>query len=120
MQKYGHLANDVKTAQEFTCEICEAFPVCWTWGDVHGEAMCTVCGTPHQLLQYDEERNRLDLPPKININEEWIPVLKQYWQETKQFTGLATIIIRRDYPECLKGRRKFNERLDEHPELVPQ
>lgn len=122
-QKYGHLAN--QTQQEpFTCLICETEPVCWTWGDIHGEAMCTQCGTPYQLLQYtdkdeDGNRTRIDAPPRLNIKESWIPLLKQYWTETKAFTGLASIMIWRDYPECEKGQEKFYAWLDEHKDLIP-
>jgi hypothetical protein len=118
-QKYGHLANQVECAQNFACVICETSPVTWTWGDVHGEAMCVNCGTPYQILQRDEEGKLLDLPPILNIKGEWISVLEQYYQETEAFTGLATIMIGRDYPECIEGQRKFYAWLDEHPEMVP-
>ena len=119
VQKYGHLANQVECAQNFTCLICEASPTVWTWGDVYGEAMCMKCGTPYQLLQQDDDGKLLDTPPKINIKEEWIPILEQYFQETEEFTGLATIMTERDYPECIEGQRKFYEWLDQHPEADP-
>ena len=81
-QKYGHLANQVDDAQSFTCLVCGANPTSWTWGDLHGEGMCVRCGTPYQLLQYEKDENgvdqRLDAPPKLNIKESWVSVLKQY------------------------------------------
>lgn len=121
MQKHGHLANDVPEGKDFTCIICNDNPMTWTWGDVHGEAMCVKCGTPYQLLQYDENKERIKgATPKLNIKESWIPVLKTYWEETHSFIGLASIMIWRDYPECEEGQRKFNDWLDEHPELVPE
>lgn len=121
MQKHGHLANMVKEGGEFICLVCEASPVSWTWGDVHGEAMCVTCGTPYQLLQYDENKRRVEgVPPRLNIKENWLPILKRYWEETRAFTGLATIMIWRDYPECEEGQSNFYAWLDEHSELIPE
>lgn len=121
MQKYGHLANEVAEGRDYTCLICGDDPVQWTWGDAHGEAMCVKCGTPYQLLQYDEDRQRIaGVSPKPNIEESWIPILKAYWEETHNFIGLATIMMWRDYPECEEGQRKFYAWLDEHPELMPE
>ena len=122
-QKYGHLANAVESSGGFTCLICEASPASWTWGDLHGEAMCTRCGTPYQLLRYEKDAagvdQRLDVPPKLNIREDWVPALKRYWEETRAFTGLATIMLPRDYPECVAGKRRFNQWLKAHPEMQP-
>lgn len=121
MQKYGHLANLVEEGKDFSCHICGDNPTQWTWGDVHGEAMCVKCGTPYQLLQYDENKKRIKgESPKLNIKEKWILILKAYWDETHNFTGLATVMILRDYPESEEGQRKFYTWLDEHPELIPE
>jgi len=119
-QKYGSIANSAPSASGFTCIICGASPTTWTWSDQHGEAMCTQCGTPYQLLQRDENKNLIDAPPRTNVQEKWIPVLKQYWQETQRFTGLGAIMIWRDYPECVTGQRMFYEWVDEHSEIVPK
>ena len=118
-QKYGSMANGAPNASGFTCLICETSPVSWTWSDAHGEAMCTKGGTPYQLIQRDEDKNIIDALPSINITEKWVPVLKQYWQETQRFTGLGTIMIWRDYPECDAGQEAFYRWVDEHPAVVP-
>jgi len=118
MQKHGLMANEAVKGQ-FVCVVCgksEGF----NWSDQHGEGMCNRCGTPYQLLQYDESENRVDAPPKCNIKEEWIPVLKQYWNETHEYMGLGSIMVVRDYPECVEGRRKFDEWMGNHPELKPE
>jgi len=84
--------------------------------------MCVRCGTPYQLLQYKKQNGGdqpLDAPPRLNVKESWIPVLKRYWEETETFTGLAVIITARDYPECVEGMRKFHEWLGLHPGVVP-
>ena len=119
-QKYGHRANEVQSAQLLVCEICGANPIRWTWSDKHGEAMCTRCGTPYQILQRDSNRKLLpDATPRINIKKEWIPVLKRYWGEKQAFMGLGTIMIWRDYPECAAGQKKFYAWVDAHEEIVP-
>lgn len=122
-QKYGHLANEVPEVQSFTCLVCGVNPTRWTWGDVHGEAMCVQCGTPYQLLYYEGKkgnRKRIKGPPRINIKESWLPILKQYWEETRQFTGLGGIMIARDYPECVKGQELFYAWVDQHSDLIPR
>lgn len=121
-QKYGHQANTVPEAQHFTCLICGASPTRWTWSDKHGEAMCTQCGTPYQLLQYEGEkgnRKRIEGPPRINIKGDWLPILLQYWEETHRFAGLGAMMIARDYPECVEGQRRFYDWVDDHPDLIP-
>lgn len=122
-QKYGHLANAVPEAQSFTCLVCGASPARWTWSDQHGEAMCIQCGTPYQLLHYEgkkDSRKRIEGPPKIKVKKSWLPILKQYWEETRQFMGLGTIMIARDYPECVRGQELFYDWLDQHPGLIPE
>lgn len=81
--------------------------------------MCLQCGAPYQLLQYGEDDKRLNVSPKLNIKPDWIDTLKAYWEETKHFMGLGTVLIARDYPECVKGKRRFHSWLERHPELRP-
>ncbi|HZW04265.1 MAG TPA: hypothetical protein VFF68_10085 [Anaerolineaceae bacterium] len=72
------------------CQICESDPAGFQWTDLHGEAICSTCGTPYQILQYDENKKRIEAEPKINIKAEYIPWMQRYWQETKRFMGLGT------------------------------
>ena len=111
MQKYGQMAN-MAVEKPFVCVICGE-SVGFNWSDQHGEGMCNRCGTPYQLLK---EGKKIEL--ELNIKEEWIPILKQYWNETHKYTGLGVILIARDYPECVEGTEKFYEWLDKHPELL--
>lgn len=119
MQKYGFMAS-TEVNNDFICEICGETNKGFNWSDYHGEGMCNICGTPYQIVQYDENNKRLDIPPKIKIKPEWIPVLSQYWNETKKYMGLGTIMIGRDYPECVEGRQFLNEWLDNHKDLIPK
>jgi hypothetical protein len=106
----------------FACEICGSSPAAFSWSDLHGEGMCCTCGTPYQIIHYEgeaPERRRADLPPRINLRPGWAAVCKQYWDETKAYMGLGSIMIMGDYPQCERGRRAFNVWLDAHPEVIP-
>jgi hypothetical protein len=121
MQKYGHMANTA-VRDPFTCEVCGLSPASFNWSDYHGEGMCNQCGTPYLLIRYEGEgadKKRVEGPPTISIKPEWLPVLKRYWEETKAYMGLGTILIERDYPECVRGRKAFHAWCDAHPELLP-
>lgn len=109
MQKYGQMANRV-AEPDFACQVCNE-SAGFNWSDLHGEGMCNRCGTPYNIKEK---------PHQINIREEWIPVFKTYWEETREYMGMGQIVVWRDYPECERGRRKFYEWLDEHPDLVPE
>jgi hypothetical protein len=118
-QKYGYMAN-AHRKENFVCIICNTKNPSFNWSDKHGEGMCDICGTPYQLLQYDKDKNLIkDFMPKCNIKNEWIPVLKQYWKETGEYTGLGQIMFVWQYPECQEGQEKFNAWLKEHKDLIP-
>ena len=94
------------------CEICNDELVC-EWSDVHGEGVCLNCGTPYQLLQYDDNNKRIvDAAPKINIKPEYIPLLKKYWSETGEHMGLGTYLLESKH---LDRTRAFHAWLDSHP-----
>lgn len=113
MQKHGQMANQV-VEEPFTCLICEEVEG-FNWSDLHGEGMCNKCGMAYMLLE-DGKR----ITPKINVKEEWISVFKKYWEETHKYMGLGTIMIARDYPECIEGLEALDKWLEEHPELIPE
>jgi ribosomal protein L37E len=66
------------------CEICgwESYV---EWTDKHGEAECATCGAPYQILHYDENNKRIEKESSLNIKEEYIPYLKQYWEEKNKY-----------------------------------
>jgi transcription elongation factor Elf1 len=111
MQEYGYLANK-EVHNNFTCLVCNNINPGFNWSDLHGEAMCNVCGTPYQIVQYDNNDKRIEAEPKINIKDDWIDILREYWNETHQYIGLGVIMVKRDYPECTKGRELFFNWLD--------
>jgi len=75
------------------CQICEN-DLFGPWSDLHGEIVCSTCGSPYQILHYDESNKRIDKSPSINIKDYYVPFLCQYWQETKQHMGLGTFLGR--------------------------
>ena len=96
VQKYGYRASELADPAQ-PCEICGEYAG-FNWSDLHGEGMCNRCGTPYDLKAS---------PRTINVKSEWIPIIRQYWEETKQYMGLGQILIEGDYPECIEGKRKF-------------
>ena len=109
MQKYGLQANRYADPK-FVCVIC-CENAGFNWSDLHGEGMCNRCGTPYLLTE---------TPHTLQIRQEWVPVLRHYWQEERKYMGLGEIVIWRDYPEAKAGRVAFYEWLDQHPELVSE
>lgn len=74
------------------CEICKnQFVVQWT--DLHGEATCVTCGTPYQILHY-EDGKRVEKDPTMNIKSEFVSYLQKYWDENKTNMGLGTFLLR--------------------------
>jgi len=94
------------------CEICGAALWC-RWTDRHGEGVCLTCGAPYQILQYGEDDKLMDLPPKLNLKPECIPVVKAYWAETKRFVFYGTSINEttglREFADWVKAK---------HPEML--
>jgi len=116
-QQYGWMANQA-VKHEFRCQVCGK-STGFNWSDLHGEAMCNTCGTPYQIIQYNEDKTRKDAPPRLNLKDEWVSVAQEYWNETHTYMGLGTIMIARDYPECIAGKEKFYDWVEQnHSELL--
>ena len=110
-QKHGAMANETEAAQTLTCACCgNQGP--WSWTDWTGEAYCVRCGVSHRLYSIG------DLPIGCNINPEFLPVCKEYYQETGKPCGTGTFLGYRDYPEVLEAHNAFCDWMHEkHPEL---
>lgn len=95
---------------EAHCEVCERNLV-GNWTDLNGEIECMSCGAPHQILRD---------PKGCNLNEEFIPIVREYFNETGSACGLG----------CYCGTRplRVQEQYDgflawmkvRHPELLTQ
>lgn len=82
---YDLHANLEPAAQKQTCVVCGTSPMTFQWSDFSGEGMCTQCGCAYQLKWGSDKQKQVGNYPYCNIKDEWIPILKEYWNETKKF-----------------------------------
>jgi len=92
LQDYDLMANHEPSAQGNVCVVCGADPVTYQWSDRSGEAMCTQCGTPYQLKWGSETQETEGAYPYLLLRDEWVPVVKRYYEETGAFAGLGTML----------------------------
>lgn len=113
LHDYDLQANNEPSARDQSCLVCATTPMSFQWSDLSGEAMCTACGTPYQLKWGGEEQKREGKYPYLNLREEWIPIVREYYQETGRFTCLGRMIT-----GALPGLADFNRWVTErHPEM---
>ncbi len=67
---------------EMLCLVCEQ-PFFFHWSDTHGVGVCGTCGLPYVLYHYENDV-RVDKPPVVAVKESWLPLAREYWQETHQ------------------------------------
>ena len=104
LHDYDLYANREESSVGVTCAICGREDTQFQWSDYSGEAMCTQCGCPYQLIT---EGN-----PYLNIEQEHLPVLRQYWEETGQFVCYGSML------GYAPGVKEFNYWLNKnYPEL---
>lgn len=85
LNDYDLMANMEDSAENQTCAICGASPMRFQWSDLSGEAMCTKCGCPYKLKWGTDEQKEEGNYPYLNLKEEFIPIAKEYWEETHKF-----------------------------------
>lgn len=62
------------------CAVCDQeLRVRWT--DTHGIGACVTCGLPYRIYHYEGD-TRVEKPPSIAVMEAWLPLAKQYWDQT--------------------------------------
>jgi hypothetical protein len=59
------------------------------WSDYSGEAMCRRCGVPYQLKWGSKKRREEGAYPYLNLQERWVPIVREYFKETGRFTCLG-------------------------------
>lgn len=113
LHDYDLHANLEPAAQEqITCALCGATPPTYQWSDYHGEGMCTRCGCPYQLRAGSDEQVKKGKYPDLNLADKWVPVAKEYWEETQQWVCLGTMLGARP------GLNEFFEWVEKkYPEL---
>ena len=99
--------------KEITCVICDTKPVRYQWSDYHGEGMCTTCGCTYQLRSGSKKEQEEGNYPYLSIKDEFIPAIREYWQETRSWTyfGIKMLGDKFGYNEFWDWMEKH------HPEL---
>ena len=118
MTKYGLLhdydlmANTESSAQKQACVVCGDNPMRFQWSDYSGEGMCCKCGTPYQLKWGSDAQQQGAKYPYLNLKESFVPIVREYFQETGRWTCLGTMIGNQP------GLKEFYDWLyAKHPEL---
>lgn len=70
------------------CSICN-YTLTYFWTDLYGEGCCTICGTPYQILHYDDDGNMISKSPEINVYDEMVQHVRNYWEAKKVSNGLG-------------------------------
>lgn len=105
------------------CPICDT-PLSFQWTDRHGIGACTTCNAPVQIYHYETEGSTsklVELPPTFIVREDWIPILKRYWGETKMRAPNGCNIPGSSYEPCgYEEFSRWNKWLEEHADELPK
>jgi len=113
LHDYDLMANREQSAIKVTCAICGASPMTFQWSDYSGEAMCTQCGCPYQLKWGSDEQRREDSYPYLNLQDEFLPIAKEYWDENHKFVCYGLMMgPRPGMDELIEWAEKY------HPEWI--
>ena len=112
---YDLHANHETSAQNQTCIICGTSPMGFQWSDYSGEAMCRQCGCVYQLKWGNDKQTKEGKYPYCNVKDEYIPILKEYWEQTKKWVCHGMMM------NGHKTKEEFNKWMKaNHPELLPK
>ena len=92
LHDYDTHANYENSAHNQTCAVCGASPMAFQWSDYSGEAMCMKCGCPYQLKWGSDKQKEENNYPYLSLNEEYLPVAQEYWNEKHKFVCYGTMI----------------------------
>ena len=113
LHDYDLMANAEPSAHGKVCVVCEANPMTYQWSDYSGEAMCVRCGTPYQLKWGNDAQKAEGAYPYLVLKQEWVPIVREYWQETGRFSCLGTML------GGAPGKREFFDWVEKsHPEMM--
>lgn len=114
LHDYDLMANAEEAARKGnTCAVCGDSPVTYQWSDYSGEAMCCKCGTPYQLKWGSDEQKAKGEYPYLNLKKEWVPIVREYHEQTGRFTCLGMMM-----GPC-PGMDEFADWVDvHHPEMA--
>lgn len=109
---YDLMANRESSAQGVTCAVCDTPNTEFQWSDYHGEGMCRTCGCAYQLRGGTEEMKQEDKYPYLNLRDEFVPLAREFWKETKRWVHYGTSL------SCNTGMPELNTWIKRtHPEF---
>jgi hypothetical protein len=113
LHDYDLMANAEDSSHNVTCAICGKEGVTFQWSDYSGEAMCTQCGCPYQLKWGTNEQQKESKYPYLGLLPDFIPVAREYWNETHKWVCYGTMMGPRP------GEKEFFDWCkDHHPEWI--
>lgn len=116
LHDYDLMANAEPSAQkdDTVCPICDDAPPRFQWSDYSGQAMCMTCGCIFQLKWGTDEQIKEGKYPYMSLLPEWVPIVREYWNETKKWSCFGTMIgprpgmdafwawVEKNHPEMMK------------------
>jgi protein-arginine kinase activator protein McsA len=112
---YDLMANREQSAQGVTCAICDTPNTSFQWSDYNGEGMCTVCGCTYQLINGSDKMKAEGKYPYMTLNDKYLPVLREFWQQTRTWVHYGSSFQRHD------GKAELNDWIKQkHPELLTE
>jgi len=100
------LVEHLKNGFGEKCLVCDN-NLCGNWTDYNGQIKCSTCGTTYQILgchlneEFLKENNlkETDIAKRYCDCFEIIPLLKDYWNETKKSIPLGAYFGRSPIPQ---------------------
>lgn len=86
----------------------------WVWTDYHGEFECKDCGMVYDMAGYRDV-----VETRCRLKAEEIPIIKEYWEETKRKVPFGVYLKQtKTQAELIQS---FNIWIQEkHPELIEE
>lgn len=110
---YDLWANKERSAQGVTCAVCDTPNTRFQWSDYNGEAMCTTCGCPYQLMNGTDAQIAEGKYPYLSLLDTFVPVARKFWKEMRVWVHYGQSFSRED------GFDVLNPWIEKHhPELI--
>lgn len=109
--------------EQMVCVVCDQ-PLSCRWTDRHGVGACMTCNVAYRLIHYEGGNGhqvKVDRPPQCLLLEEWVPILRAYWEEHRQLIPNGCCFPGSSYdPTCQEDYQtwgRYLDRLDQEGKL---